>query len=314
MNNRVRNLNLEELIFMDIETISRNETLDVDSKEFELFQFINRNRDTDELLPNDEVIELYKRKAALDPTFNKIACISYGVIKGTTFYYKALVGKQKDIIEEWYKVLNTGKYMPVTWNGIAFDFPVVRIKSAEEGVEIEILDKYNDSGKKPWNIDSDHLDLMGVVKGTYYYPMSLDGFCMLMGVQSPKSDLNGSMVTKEFYTNGVERIAKYCNEDIKALARGLCGLMGKGDFLEEFVDKSDTIMPVVVEASVLDTIKSTGKLSKVTANKIVKVFKEESVDKRIQACKNVEALLLFSTKPKELAKDKVFNFLREELL
>ena len=205
-----------------------------------MFQWKNRLKDNDdEFLPDNELQKLYQKKAALDPAYNKIVCISVGYVKGDTLFYKSFTGDQKDIITQFYDIINTGKYTPAGYNIIAFDMPVVRIKSREVGYDGGLLKKFEDSFAKPWNLEDTFVDLMPAMKGTYYYSMSFDEACYIEGVKSPKCDINGSQVTETFYKEGVDRVATYCNRDVVACAELFFSMIGKKDFLKNFVDKSD---------------------------------------------------------------------------
>jgi predicted PolB exonuclease-like 3'-5' exonuclease len=313
MNDRIRNLDPEKLLFFDAETISRHKELDINSKEFELFQWKNRDKVTDKLLPDNEVIKLYLKKAALSPEFNKLACISVGYIVGDTFYYKSLIGSNKEITEQFFTMLSSGKFITCSWNGIAFDIPVIRIKAYESGCEVELLDKYNDSEKKPWNITAAHCDLMDVFKGTHYYPMSLDAACMISNVESPKTDLKGSEVTAEFYKNGVKKVASYCNEDVKALARIFCRLIGEPDKIKNYINKSGTVLEIT-EPTVVEKIKNTGKLLKRDVDKILKTFKDNTLEERADILKSIEAILLLNSNITKIRKTKQYQYLKEEIL
>lgn len=258
MTSRVLRQNLEELLFFDIETVSRTnpEELDPESKEFLMFQWKNRDRVTGDLPDEFETKRLYADTAALSPAYNKIVCISIGYIKGDTFFYKALKGEQKDIIEQFYTIVNKngGKYTPCGYNIVSFDMPVTRIKAFESNCEVQLLDKFSDSLKKPWNMTDNFMDLMEVMKGTYYSNLSLDEACYLAGVHSPKDDgIEGSQVTKVFYEEGVERIALYCNRDIISVAELMCALQGKRELLKNFVDTTEDTIEVKSQ-SVLERI------------------------------------------------------------
>lgn len=244
MNDKIRGLNLESLLFLDAETVSSNEKLEVGSKEFELWQWHKRDKETDYFLSDKELCDLYERKAALHPLFNKIVCISIGFIKGNTYYYKRILGEEKDIIEEFYTILNKGISIPVSFNGIGFDMPVIRLKAFQNNCKVTLADKFSDSDKKPWNVTDNHIDLMNTSKGTYYYNLSLDGMCYLAGLESPKSDLKGDEVSKEYYENGAEeRIGPYCDRDVLALAKLLIKMQGKNpdEVIKNYVDKTGEV-------------------------------------------------------------------------
>lgn len=246
MTDLLRKQDLEGILFFDIETVSRTKPseLDVDSKEFSMFQWKHRDKVTGDLLTEEETTKLYAKTAALYPGFNKIVCISVGFLRGDTFYVKAIRGEQKDIIEKFYTILNEGTkkrdWVPCGYNIIGFDLPTTRIKAIESKVEILLKDKFSDSMKKPWNLTDTFIDLMDVMKGTYFNNLSLDEACFLAGVHSPKDDgIDGSQVTEVYYSEGDERISKYCSRDVVAVAELLCNLVGEEGRIVNVVDKTE---------------------------------------------------------------------------
>lgn len=235
----LKSLNIEGMLFMDIETVSKNKDLEIDSREYLNFQWKNRQKENnDEFLTDDELSALYKKTAALHPAYNKIVCISVAYIKDTVLHYKSLTGSQEDIIRQYFTMLNSGKFTPVGFNIVGFDVPTIRMKGSEEGLMEELNEKYSDVSKKPWDLESIYVDLMKVFKGTYFYNLSFDEVCMIHSVESPKSDINGSQVTKVYYDEGVERIAEYCNRDVIACAELFCILIGERGYITDKVDKS----------------------------------------------------------------------------
>jgi len=81
MNQTIKKVNQEKILFMDIEDVRRSKELDINSREFELYRKKTRNRETDEYLPNDEVVKEYQKKGALKMCYTKIVCIGVGFIK-----------------------------------------------------------------------------------------------------------------------------------------------------------------------------------------------------------------------------------------
>ena len=77
----------------------------------------------------------------------------------------------------------------------------------------------NLTGKKSWEID--HLDTLDMWKfGDRKNYTSLDLLTALFDIPGSKTDLEGSRVNEVFYLeNGIERIAKYCSEDVLATAQ-----------------------------------------------------------------------------------------------
>lgn len=242
MNSKVRKQDLEKLLFLDCETIRRNKELDINSKEYDLYAWKLRDKDTSKLPPSNEVLSHYELSGALDPTFNKIVCITVGYIKDSTLYLKSLLGNQKEIIEQFYGILNSTGFIPCGHNIIQFDMPVIRLKAFEEGVDLTILsDKYSDSQQKPWILSDNFMDTMDIIKGTYYYNLSLDAMCLLAGIQTPKDGISGADVSRVFYESeqGLEVISNYCKKDVKAVAELFCALQGKKGFIKDVVDKTE---------------------------------------------------------------------------
>lgn len=281
MNNKIIKTDIEKILFFDIETVRRNKELDLNSKEFDLYSLSLRDKTTGFVPPAIEVIKHYENNGALKPEFNKIVVISIGFVKGTTLYYKALVGEQKDIIKQFYDVVSSTGFTVCGHNIIGFDLPTVRIKCFEEGMDLEIIpDGINDCDKKPWDLAKKVLDTMELIKGTYFYNMSLDSACMLKGIESSKDDISGPYVSQVYYNEGVRRIATYCNKDVIATAKLFCSLQGKDGFLTEFLDRGEQELKEKEPINVLDNILASGQLNKKSIEAIVEFTEKENLDKK----------------------------------
>jgi predicted PolB exonuclease-like 3'-5' exonuclease len=292
MNKKSRNTTPESLLFWDIETVRRQKELDVNSDEFALYQYKFRNKDTGELMPDAEVVKHYEKNAALYPAYNKIVCISVGFIKGDTLYYKAITGDQKDIITEFYTLYNSNKLVSTTYNGLRFDTPTVRIKAFESEVEVLAKDEISDAGVKPWDLEANNLDIMDLIKGSYYNPLSFAECCFLFGVRTPKGDISGSDVSRVYWDEGEEglrRIAKYCNEDVRALAELFCSITGRKGFIKNFVDKTGS---VVEKPKLIDTIALSKSISKDQEKALIAEAKTLSKEERAKLVLLLEAALL----------------------
>lgn len=292
MNKKSRNTTPESLLFWDIETVRRQKELDVNSDEFALYQYKFRNKDTGELMPDAEVVKHYEKNAALYPAYNKIVCISVGFIKGDTLYYKAITGDQKDIITEFYTLYNSNKLVSTTYNGLRFDTPTVRIKAFESEVEVLAKDEISDAGVKPWDLEANNLDIMDLIKGSYYNPLSFAECCFLFGVRTPKGDISGADVSRVYWDEGEEglrRIAKYCNEDVRALAELFCSITGRKGFIKNFVDKTGS---VVEKPKLIDTIALSKSISKDQEKALIAEAKTLSKEERAKLVLLLEAALL----------------------
>ena len=285
MNNRVRRQDLEKLLFFDVETSRRNKELDINSKEYDLYAWKLRDKETSKLPPLDEVLEHYKLSGALDPTFNKIVCITIGFIKDNTLYLKSLTGEQKTIIEGFYGILNSTGFIPCGHNIISFDMPTIRLKAFESGVDLSILsDKYSDSQQKPWVLADNFMDTMDITKGTYYYNLSLDAMCMLAGIDTPKDGISGADVSRVYYEveDGLQIISDYCKKDVKAVAELFCALQGRKGFITEVVDRTEAVntQPFVEELPLLQKIYKATSIDIKTKEDLQKKLSKKRITKK----------------------------------
>jgi DNA polymerase elongation subunit (family B) len=119
-------------------------------------------------------------------------------------------------------------------NGREFDFPYIARRMIISRLEIPgILDN---AGKKPWEIKL--LDTMDLWKfGDYKTYTSLDLLTSILGIPSPKEDIDGSMVAKVYYNeNDLSKITRYCEKDVLAVARILLRFMNLPDIPDDRVE------------------------------------------------------------------------------
>ena len=86
---------------------------------------------------------------------------------------------------------------------------------------IALPKKLNLFGKKPWEVP--HLDTLEMWKfGDYKQYTSLKLLTAILGVPSPKDDIDGSEVAKVYYEEkNIQRIVSYCEKDTIAVAQVL---------------------------------------------------------------------------------------------
>jgi hypothetical protein len=84
---------------------------------------------------------------------------------------------------------------------------------------IALPNKLNLFGKKPWEVP--HLDTLELWKfGDYKHFTSLKLLTKVLGVPSPKDDIDGSEVAHVYYVeNNIDRIITYCEKDVIAVAQ-----------------------------------------------------------------------------------------------
>jgi DNA polymerase elongation subunit (family B) len=155
-------------------------------------------------------------------------CISVGFIFSKTDNYyikiKSFYGDNENkILEDFGELLNSKFSKPEQFkicghNIKEFDIPFLSRRMLINAVKLpEIL---NIAGKKPWEI-MHLLDTMEMWKfGDYKNYTSLALLATILGIKSPKDDIDGSMVGKVYYEeHDIERIVTYCEKDVKTVAQ-----------------------------------------------------------------------------------------------
>jgi 3'-5' exonuclease len=219
-------MNFNSILFLDIETVSQFETYNHLSDEWkELWnlkaQILSRNKE-------GETPESIYERAGIYAEFGKIICISCGYIQGQGENRKLVI---KSFYEEDEKtLLRTFAEMLKNWSGDAekflcahngkeFDYPYICRRMIINGVGIPEILKI--AGRKPWEVR--HLDTMEFWKfGDYKNYTSLKLLARVLGIPSPKDDIDGAMVN-DVYWNGKDlyRIVHYCQKDVITLAQVL---------------------------------------------------------------------------------------------
>lgn len=146
------------------------------------------------------------------PTYNQIIAISIGWLKEWTFKTKSLQGTEPEMIRELFTFID--RYTLVGFNILSFDLPMIALRAMHHGIPIPpALKTY---GLKPWEYWDRYLDLMQVLKitGTRYY--SLSDMCLLLGIPTPKADMDGSQVQQFYDEWRIEEIQQYCSKDVEA--------------------------------------------------------------------------------------------------
>ncbi len=121
-------------------------------------------------------------------------------------------------------------------NGKEFDYPYIARRMIINKLIIpEILDN---AGKKPWEVKL--LDTLELWKfGDYKSYTSLDLLTSILGIPSPKDDIDGSMVARIYWDeHDIKRIVRYCEKDVLAVAQVLLRFMNL-PFIEP--DKVDSV-------------------------------------------------------------------------
>ncbi len=217
-------INIEKVLFLDIETVPQYESFDqVPEKFSELWDKKSQYFRTEEEGPED----IYQR-AGIYAEFGKIVCISVGTVYQRygeqRFRVKSYADHdEKKLLYDFVNMLeNYGSHNPIklcAHNGQEFDFPYIARRCIINGINLpKILDI---AGAKPWEVKDVLLDTLQLWKfGDYKNFTSLSLLCAVFDIPTPKDDIDGSQVASVYYDeNDLDRIIKYCEKDVFALCQ-----------------------------------------------------------------------------------------------
>ena len=213
---------LSNILFLDIETVPEHkEWSDLSELTQELYAKKTAYQRKDEVTPED-----FYERAGIWAEFGKIICISVAyftenkgekVLRVTSFSgdnEKQILLDFRTLIKDHF---NKPRHLLCAHNGKEFDFPFIARRMIVH--QIELPSKLNLFGKKPWEVP--HLDTMELWKfGDYKHFTSLQLLTSILGIPSPKDDIDGSDVARVYYEeNDLPRIVDYCEKDTITLAQ-----------------------------------------------------------------------------------------------
>ncbi len=230
----ITKLNLENILFLDIETVPEEQNFsDLDKTKQDLWENKSKYQRRDEF-----TAEEFYPSAGIWAEFGKIICISVGYFTFQndvrTFRTTSFYGEERKLLKDFKSLLishfSQAKHLLCAHNGKEFDFPYIARRMIINNIELPY--KLNLFGKKPWEVP--HLDTLDLWKfGDYKNYTSLKLLTNVLGIPSPKDDIDGSEVYRVFYEeNEIDRIINYCEKDTIAVAQILLRLRGD-DILQE---------------------------------------------------------------------------------
>lgn len=297
----LKNINIDDILLFDIETVSGEKELTEDSKFYESWSYKVRNsKEWDTKGFNEDILSSFQEKAALYPEFAKIVCISIGhvklsdgIIKVSSFYGD----DEADIINKFYGALDAFKASHKTpylcGHAIKqFDVPYIFKRSLILGIEPHDLIDCSDS--KPWDLKH-LLDTKELYQGTSFTPSSLIGLTTAFGLENPKQDIAGHETSKAYYNGEILRIAKYCERDVVAVANVLLKMM-RLSTVEKSVSAVD-----FAEVPLLEKIAKTKKHTKEELSKVLTTYNNLEEEDKPKASLIIE--VAFGKKIEELEKE-----------
>lgn len=210
---------IHDLLFIDVGTASAVENIKAKTSLYDSWAYKRRNEDETKAT---ELKASYKDKAPLYVEFNKIVCISISMIKpdGEIFTQSYYGDLEKDILIEFKKVLSKflARFPKLRLCGhsiIGFDIPVIAKRMVVNGIRVpEFLNTFE---VKPWELSNRFVDTAVLWKATNFYGTSLVNLTEVLGIPSPKTNLQGNEVNKAYYKGDIVNVVKYCEQDVFAV-------------------------------------------------------------------------------------------------
>lgn len=221
----------EDIIFLDIETVPQK----VDYGELDPAIKLLWEKKSKFFRNDDQTAADVYERAGIYAEFGKIICISAGIIKEKNPFslrLKSFFGDdERSILCDFSAMLekfmvNRSNALLCGHNAREFDYPYIARRMIINGLPIPAI--LNNAGKKPWEIRL--LDTMELWKfGDYKNFTSLELLTTILGIPTPKDDIDGSMVAGIYRDeNGINRIVRYCEKDVIAVAQVFLRLMNLG--------------------------------------------------------------------------------------
>ncbi|NRT13044.1 3'-5' exonuclease [Flavobacterium sp. 14A] len=231
----IEKINLNNILFLDIETVPENEDFNtLDTELQELWEQKTKYQRKEEYSAE----EFYDR-AGIWAEFGKIVCISVGYFVNKqdirNFRVTSFFGEEPAILKDFNNLLNNhfnqAQHLLCGHNIKEFDIPFLARRMIINNITIP--NKLNLFGKKPWEIP--HLDTLELWKfGDYKHYTSLKLMCKVLGIPSPKGDIDGSQVGQVYYVDkDIDRIITYCEKDTIAVAQVLLRLRQESLLIED---------------------------------------------------------------------------------
>ena len=159
----------------------------------------------------------YLDQSGIMSTYGRIVCISFGYLDSSgQKQIRSFCGDdEKDIVASFNDLLKKIGQKSFKLSGFRinyFDIPWVLHKLHKYGIEpAEMIAPYD---RKPW--DMRIVDMADDWKQKFAYAFSFDEMCYELGVPSPKSKMDGSLVHEYYHSGRIEEIKEYCEMDVSS--------------------------------------------------------------------------------------------------
>ena len=196
----------------DIETIPGKELSDIHEEELQkkFDSYVRYNNP-----PEEEYPDIKKMLMGTNPFFGEVVAIGVKQTMDSGKYdEKCIVGTEKQILCEWWRLLSKFQGLFISYNGIAFDVPFILKRSMV----------YNLTPTNKMFLDTrrfskwPHFDAKLVMADfDRYAACTLRLACEHNGIKSPKEgDIAAKDVAQAYEDGRIKEIAEYCMRDVQA--------------------------------------------------------------------------------------------------
>lgn len=216
----LENIQLTNILFLDIETVPQYVNFDDAPK---AIQQLWEKKANFLIRDETETPGTIYRQAGIYAEFGKVVCISCGYFSADKkLRIKSFAGDdEKKLLIEFAEMLrkffSKNDKQLCAHNGKEFDFPFLARRMVINSIPLPpVLDT---PGKKPWEVN--HLDTLELWKfGDYKSYTSLLLLATVLGIPTPKDDIDGSMVWDVYWNEkNLQRIVTYCQKDVLTIAQ-----------------------------------------------------------------------------------------------
>lgn len=241
---------LSKIMFLDIETVPLTESLsdlpdDLQHLWEEKFRTLQRTS-PGKYGSEMSASEAYESNAAIYSEYGRIVCISVGFIfyQNQTMHFrtksfadedeKALLKAFSELIDKFF---TSSEHQFCGHNIKEFDIPFICRRMIIQHLPLPKVLQIN--SKKPW--ETNLLDTLDFWKfGDYKNYTSLKLLTAILGIPTPKDDIDGSQVATVYYKeNNLKRISTYCEKDVIATAQVWLRLNGLDAFDYDSIQHAD---------------------------------------------------------------------------
>jgi hypothetical protein len=231
------NEQLKRILFIDIETAPIRASLEEMNENMQQLWIKKTKTFRIDNVEDADPEKLFEERAGIYSEFSRVVCIGIGSMvlqeNEWVFRLKSIFDNdEKVLLKNFSEVLNrfsaANKDMQFCGHNIKeFDLPFICRRMIINGLPLP--QPLQLSNKKPWEIT--HIDTLELWKfGDYKNYTSLALLAEVLGIPSPKSDIDGSMVGSVFWQEkNIERIAQYCLQDVLTTAKVYFQLVGKAE-------------------------------------------------------------------------------------